>query len=164
MVRYYSEGIVMKYCIDSCSLITLKNDYRKAVFPNILSQFEELLKNRTIVSSFEVLEELKTNENDEVFILAKKYEDCFISPRTAIQTEVKRILRLYPNLIRIRERKSGADPWVIATANIYNLTVVTEEKHSGNLEYPKIPDVCKELNRKFIRLIDLFEEERLGLE
>ncbi|WP_158547144.1 DUF4411 family protein [Oceanispirochaeta sp. M1] len=149
----------MKYCIDSCSLITLKNDYRQSVFPKIWIKFEELLNNKTIVSSFEVFEELKTTEDDKAYLLASKYEDCFISPELEIQMEVKRILSIYPNLIRIKERKSGADPWVIATANIYDLTVITEEQHAGNLEYPRIPDVCDDLDCRHIRLIDLFEEE-----
>lgn len=45
-----------------------------------------------------------------------------------------------------------ADAWIIATASVHNLTVITLEKGNGNLNSAnkarsaKIPDICKQFN------------------
>ena len=40
---------------------------------------------------------------------------------------------------------SGQDPFVIAIAMVKSGTVVTEEKPTGNIAKPRIPDVCDAL-------------------
>ena len=53
---------------------------------------------------------------------------------------------------------SGADPWLVASAEIYNGTVVTfEEMPGANSKKIKIPDVCQQMN---VRCMDLYEMMR----
>ena len=42
-------------------------------------------------------------------------------------------------------KRSGGDPFVIALAMVKSGTVVTEEKPTGNIAKPRIPDVCDAL-------------------
>jgi hypothetical protein len=148
-----------KYVIDTCSFIELAHNYRKNVFPDAWNNLENLLANKTIVSSHFVFEEIKNNAGSDLTLFIDKYIDIFIEPTEEIQSEAKKILHKYPNLLRVLKRKSGADPFIIATAIILNVPIITEEKKSGDIKYPHIPDVCSEIDHKCLRLIDLFEKE-----
>lgn len=64
-----------------------------------------------------------------------------------IQFAAKKILEnpTYQLLIEDRKGIFGADPFIIAHAQISHSVLVTGEKPTGSLKRPKIPDVCKEL-------------------
>lgn len=81
--------------------------------------------------------------------------------------EVLRYLQtsgLYTNkAVNEWSRVDIADPWLIATAKVYNYTIVTNESKNGNLSLkqksnsPKIPDVCYSFG---VNCIDLYEMMR----
>lgn len=54
--------------------------------------------------------------------------------------------------------RSQADPFVIATAEILQGAVVTGEKPRGNLEVPKIPDVCDARKIRCIGFLEMLRE------
>ncbi len=151
----------MNYCIDSCSFIEVGDSYRPSVFPSIIKSIDKLIDESRVFSAYEVYEELKKQEDDIIFKWLNTKVEIFILPHIEIQRKVKYILKEYPRLIDYRTGKSGADPWIIATAIIRNLTVVTEEQFSGDLKYPKIPDVCRQEGIECIKLIDFLETEKL---
>ena len=76
-----------------------------------------------------------------------------------IQGVVAEILAAHQRLVDERRNRSKGDPFVIALATRKGFAVVTGEKASGNLQKPKIPDVCGALNVKCIGLLDLFREQ-----
>ena len=49
--------------------------------------------------------------------------------------------------------RNAADPFVIGLARARGGTVVTEETLSGNLERPRIPDVCDAVGVPWLNLI-----------
>jgi len=49
--------------------------------------------------------------------------------------------------------RNGADPFVIALARVRGGVVVTEETASGNIQKPRIPDVCDAINVPWVNLI-----------
>jgi len=149
----------MPYVIDTCSFIELKNNYRESIFPDVWRNVKELLEQKELVTSHFVYEEIKRNAGDRLFELIKQHDGIFVEPSEAIQKEAKEVLRQFPGLIRVQKRKSGADPFVIATAEVLGAPVVTEEKKSGDIIHPHIPDVCERIGLKCLRLIDVFELE-----
>ena len=76
-----------------------------------------------------------------------------------IQGVVAEILAAHQRLVDERRNRSKGDPFVIALATRKGFAVVTGEKASGNLQKPKISDVCGALNVKCIGLLDLFREQ-----
>ena len=76
-----------------------------------------------------------------------------------IQGVVAEILAAHQRLVDERRNRSKGDPFVVALATRKGFAVVTGEKASGNLQKPKIPDVCGALNSKCIGLLDLFREQ-----
>jgi Domain of unknown function (DUF4411) len=56
-----------------------------------------------------------------------------------------RVLTVLPKLLRQGDKRSGGDPFVIVLAMVKSATVVTEEKPTGNIAKPRIPDVCDAL-------------------
>lgn len=151
-----------KYTIDTCSLTKLRTVYPKDVFPSVWDKMGDLADTGILISTEEVYEELKT-QDDDVLEWADAHRNIFLELDEQIQREAINILNLHPKLIDIKKHKSGADPFVISTAIIKSCTVVTEEKPSGGPNKPKIPDVCKDFNVKCIVLLDLLRIEGLRL-
>jgi hypothetical protein len=62
-------------------------------------------------------------------------------------------------LVNPAKQRSEGDPFIIATAQVYQVTVVTGEKKTGKLNKPKIPDVCQELGIPCIGILELIKAE-----
>ena len=149
-----------KYTIDTCSLIELRRAYADDVFPAIWDRIGVLADNGVLISIEDVYEELKEHD-DNVFKWAKKHSNMFFPLDGLIQTQASKILSTHQNLIDLKKRKSGADPFIIGTALVYSCGVVTEETPSHNPNRSKIPDVCKAYNIKCIRLLELLRLENI---
>ena len=111
-----------------------------------------------IIASEEVLEELR-RKDDEVYRWARERSRMFIPLYPDIQQSVINILTNYPRLIDNRRNRSGADPFVIALAQIENCAVVTYETLSHSSNRPRIPDVCKSIGIRCISMTELFREQ-----
>ena len=150
------------YIIDTCSLTKLRRDYPQAVFPSVWNFMSDLVADRTVESIEIVFDELSVQAGDDVTAWAKERKQMFLPLDEAIQTKARDILSQFSNLIDLKKRKSGADPFVVAAAMVYECTVVTEEKKSGGPNKVKIPDVCEFYNIECITLIELLEQEGLN--
>ena len=53
-----------------------------------------------------------------------------------------------------------ADPFVIGLARARGCVVVTEERLSGNLDKPRIPDVCDAIGVRWLTLVGFVAEQR----
>jgi len=146
------------YVIDTCSIIDLRVWYPPEMAGDVWEVLGRLLDNGVVASVEEVLEELKVQE-DRVLEWAMRHRGAFLPIDVDLQRETKRILEAYPQLIDPKRRKSSADPFVIAAAQLYGATVVTEEKPSRPPARPKIPNVCQGLELECIRIVELFRRE-----
>ena len=155
-------SLFAKYVVDTSSFTSLQRTYPRDVFPGAWTLVDRLSRSGVLVSVEDVLEELK-GQDDEVFKWAKKNKSIFLPLDEPIQTEARKILAERPNLVDLKRRKSGADPFVIAAAAVYSCAVVTEEKPSGGPPKVKIPDVCKLLGVRCIPVLDMLREEGLRL-
>lgn len=146
-----------KYIIDTCSFSELKYRYSEDVFEGIWKQVLDEIEKGTIMSCEEVYEELK-KQDDDFFERFSRYKYMFIDINDEIQEELIIILKEHENILDLKKKKSGADPFVIATAKVYNCTVVTEEKRSNSTKIEKIPDVCNAYGIKCITFLDMLRE------
>ena len=149
----------MRYCIDTSSLIEAwRRSYPQDVFPGLWEQLENLASQEILVSSEEVLRELKSKE-DELYDWAKKQATLFLPTDAAVQAAAMQILSIHPGLVDVNASKSKGDPFVIAVAMVHNCAVITQERPTGNPDRPKIPTVCQYRNLRCMNFLDFIREQ-----
>lgn len=150
----------MRYSIDTSAILDgWRRYYPPDVFPPLWTKLEELIREGDLGATVEVLLELE-KKDDEVADWARRHSDLFIPIDADIQIALVEILQRFSRLVNTQRNRSMADPWVIALARVRGCTVITGEAPSGNLDRPKIPDVCRALDIRCISLLQLFREER----
>jgi hypothetical protein len=144
----------MSYVFDTGAFIDL-NSYFPDIFPAFWQNFDRAVATGDIVSTREVLRELKRHDPDHILKWAMANTGIFSIP-TADETRfVGQILSVphFQQIISARARLNGtpvADPFVIASAAVNSGTVVTQERpkpHSA-----KMPNVCDHFG---VRWLDL---------
>lgn len=149
----------MGYSIDTSGLITSwRVTHNPENHPTFWDKLDVLISNHELRASEEVLEDL-SKKDDDVYKWAKLRPDMFVPLYEEIQLAVKAMMKRFPRIIDSRKNRSGSDPWVIALAQVENLTVITFEGRTNSLEKPRIPDVCDELKIKCIDMHGLIREQ-----
>ena len=141
------------YVIDACALIDAARNYNmsKKSFSHIWAALDDLIQNGELISSTEILDELK---DDDLKAWAKQHKECFLPLTRDVQAKTTEVLTQFPTLIKIRSTgNSNADPFLIATAALQGGTIVTNERlgDSKTKDY-KIPNVCQALNIPYMNL------------
>ena len=106
---------------------------------------------------------LEIEEKDaNLYKWCKERESVICTPsEQAIQDKVTLISNTYPNLRRAGDPKRNfADPVVIAVAQHLGAAVVAHEIPAGNLNGPKIPDVCKDMKIKVRWIYHIASEQK----
>lgn len=152
----------MIYSLDTDAIIDAWRNYPIHNIPSIWNKLEHLAIDGKVKLSLMVLDEIKNTYGrdhnlrqwvkDREKILLRRLDNEF-------QSEVARLTNTYNNF-GISTGKNKADPFVVALASIENGIVVTHEKRSGNLNGPKIPDICLEENIEFIKFVDIIKREQ----
>ncbi|MBR0092477.1 MAG: DUF4411 family protein [Lachnospiraceae bacterium] len=147
------------YVMDACAFIEAAHNYNmiKKSFSHIWSTLEALIDKGFLISSTEVLDELK---DDDLKQWARNHRECFFDLTQDIQEKASEILDRFPNLIKLRSSSnSNADPFLIATAVIHNGCVVTNERLGDeNTKDYRIPNVCRALGIPYMNLRDFLDE------
>jgi hypothetical protein len=134
----------MAYCFDTSVLIECwSRSYPPDVFPGLWVKLDALIAQQEVLCADEVRVELERQE-DELAKWIKVRPQLFVPLDDAIQRATSEVLLAHPLLMKATKNRNGADPFVIATAQVRGLTVVTEEK-GGTDTKPKIPSVCAAL-------------------
>lgn len=148
-----------KYVIDACALINAAQHYNmsKKSFSHIWEAMEEMIESGELISSSEIMDELK---DDDLKEWAKRHKECFLPLTQDIQEKTMEVLRDYPNLIKIRSTSnSNGDPFLIATAALNNGTIVTDERPGDEKTLDiKIPNVCRALKIPYMNLRSFLDE------
>lgn len=158
-------GNAAKYVIDTCSLIKLSEDYPPDVFSIVWDAINQLAESGVLVSSVEVLDELRKTENkdDDVLMWAESHGTIFLPLDGFVQQKALEILATFENLVDLNKKKSSADAFVIGTAIMYACAVVTDEKPTNNLagsgHKVRIPDVCKHYKVRYLTLVEMLRAE-----
>jgi len=156
----FSQGKTI-YSFDASAILdAYARWYPMECFPSLWSKLYELAQeDRLKVISF-AFDEL-TNEDNA---LKKWCQDLKGLIHVGIEGEsiqriVRDLLAKHKKLLGEAKNRSGADPWIIALAKEQSMTVVTGEKLSGNLDKPKIPDVCADYGIRCIDIMQLIKDE-----
>ncbi len=154
---------MLKYSIDASAIIDAWVRYYPIdLFPSFWDKFEEMIINGA-GKAIEIIEREINRKDDGVtkWFKTKNLYYFFSEINDRIENSVATILKNenYQRLVEDRKGTFGADPFVIAFAQVENLIVVTGEKQSNNILKPKMPDVCKELNIECINILELMRIE-----
>ncbi len=124
---------------------------------------EDLIAKGRARAAKSVLQELERG-SDPLLKWAKAQQDLFVDEDVAMQTRAANLLAQYYDPTKPAKGISGADPFVIALADLKNpkWAVVTAEK-PGSLENPKIPYVCAQQAVPFADFLGLMRGEGWSL-
>jgi len=151
----------MIYCVDTSSLIAAWQErYPIENFPQFWDRVDSLVKDGRLISSVEVFNEMKKRSDDLHGWLKSRKDDMFRELDDEVQIEVANILQRFPRLVGDKKFRTSADPFVIALARITGHQLVTEEKLTGNLNRPNIPDVCGQLSLSTIGILQVIQREK----
>ena len=148
------------YVIDANALINAAHQYNmaKSTFFPVWEKINSMVESGNLITSVEIKDKLKDEDIDN---WAKHHSDIFMPLTEEVQRETVEVLKKYPTLIQIKSSgNSNGDPFLIATALLYNGIVVTDEKlgDTKNQKAYKIPNVCNELNIEWMGLRNFIEE------
>lgn len=155
------------YAIDTCSIVGAHKWYPKGAFGGVWSLLDELIDEGRLWVPAEVLVELEKHDGDPSHAWVKSNKDrCVAEPDDDVQASLmSQVLPLYPPQAQAKfakERAKGrADPWLVATASAYEMTVITEEERNTGTGTAKIkvPNVCDGLKIECITLSAMLERE-----
>ena len=153
----------MLYSLDTNALIDAWNEwYSTYSHPTFWVKLEELARQGKLKISDTVLWELEEIEGDALTEWCKDREGflCYPSDQ-AIQSAVGDLLNRYRNFGSTGlGAKNYADPFVVALAKQNSgCHVVTHERATGNMNGPRIPDICRSEGIPIIRLPRLVQME-----
>lgn len=142
------------HSFDTSSLLNGRRDLLPPeVFRSLWDNVEDMIAEGEIRAVDVVRDEL-SKRDDEVNSWARLQAELFVALDPDIQLATRGVLAEHPKLMGKGGGRNAADPFVIGLARARGGIVVTEEKPSGNLDKPKIPDVCDALGVRWFNLID----------
>ena len=152
----------MSYVFDNSPLSTLFKTFYRNRFPSLWVRFDHLVANGQIVSTREVLREIKDGATESLRDWAAQHQQLFTTPTAAEGAFVTRIYAIphfQQNIEQQKILKGGrnADPFVIAKAAVEQGTVVTMELLRPNAA--RIPNICGRFNIRCLSLEEFMERE-----
>lgn len=146
-----------KYIIDTSSILSQKpsEPHRRTVYKGQWEAIEEKIRDKSIVTCSEVLEEIK---DDNIKKWLHEHNCVILEIDSEIQKNVTKIVTENPKMIEFSGKSgtSSGDAFLIATAMKYELVVITEE----NKDKPnKIPKICERYGLTSVNITELCEKE-----
>ncbi|HET7311078.1 MAG TPA: DUF4411 family protein [Mycobacteriales bacterium] len=141
------------HSFDTSSLLNGRRDLLPpAVFRSVWEKVERSIVGGE-VRAVEVVRDELARRDDDVFQWAKAQDGLFMPLTEDVQQATSEVLRAHARLTGVGGGRNHADPFVIGLAMVHGGTVVTEETKRGNLESPRIPDVCEALGVPCVNLV-----------
>lgn len=152
----------MIYCIDTSALVDGWRDfYPPDVFPALWQDIEDLIDSGNLISCEEVKREI--SKGDDLETWAFKRLQMFVPLDAAIQLALSSILSHpeHSKLVKPNAIETDADPFVIATAQVKNSTVISSEKFQFDYSprRTKIPNVCRDLGVRHLSFLEFIREQ-----
>lgn len=142
-----------QYSFDSSAFIDpLKRHHPRDIFGSLWKRIDDLIDSGEIMASEFVKEEI-SKKDDDIYKYVKSKNNLFFSLDEYQQAYVDKIVNRFPRWVPVDSTRNMADPFVIALAGVFKLTVVTYEG-KGSANDPKIPFVCKEFAIPCLSFID----------
>jgi hypothetical protein len=152
----------MSYVFDNSPLSVLFRNYYPGVFRTLWQGFDSLVDTGKILSTREVLREIKDSPIESLRQWAADHRAIFATPTAEEAEFVARIYRVqhFQHNIEVKKLLNGghnADPFVIARAAVTGGTVVTMERFKDNAA--KIPNICRHFELSCITLEEFMQAE-----
>jgi hypothetical protein len=159
-----------KYVLDADVLIQAKNDFYGMDFCPAFWPWLIEAHNKGLVCSIEpICEELKQTatdeeDEDELSKWVKSEGSCLFHPLDQLTVSQLPAVATWSNSQRytpsaVSKFLGCADMYIVAFGLAHKFTVVTHEKPSESVNKLKIPDACRGLNVKCIRLFEMLRAE-----
>lgn len=149
------------YSFDTSALIDgIERYYPIANFPALWERMDELINAGRLLVSEEAWNEAMSADaplKEWCTEDGLNREACVAPTDGAIAAVAGAIASQFPKWIT-QGKKNGADPFVIAVAEVKDCTVISGETNGGRGK-PKIPYVCKERNVEHGRITDVVIRE-----
>ncbi len=147
------------YSFDTSAILNGRRDlFRPNVFAGMWANIEDMIATGSVRAVSIVSDEL-SKRSDEPYQWAKDQPQLYVPLHQEIQRATRNILAAHPRLVGNGGGRNGADPFVIALAMVNHGAVVTDETFSGNLNKPRIPDVCQALSVPCMTVMDFVEAQ-----
>lgn len=150
------------FCLDTSAFI---NPWWRMWPPDLAPRFWDdlaaLASRGGLVVSEEVREELE-RKDDELAAWARAHVPEWHPLTDEVQAVATEIMARWGRLVDSKGYRSGADPFVVATARVTGTTLVTDEG-PGDERTVKIPYVCAQLDVPCIGLLDFVRAAGLRL-
>lgn len=150
------------YCIDASSLIRLKQDLPRRVFPTVWEKMEELIRGGRLIAPDEVFREV---EKDELLgPWAKQYKKMFRRPDQEQIDAAKEVTSRFPALAKPGRFGPAADPFVVGLApleaqRLSRSLLESQVKCIVVTEDGGIRRACARLGMGCVSLVEAFERE-----
>lgn len=149
----------MLFSFDTSSLLNGRRDLLPPnVFGSVWQRIEVAIADGEVRAVDVVRDEL-SKRDDEVLRWAKRQDGLFVALDGDVQHATREVLDVHPKLMGKGGGRNEADPFVIALAITAGATVVTEETKSGNLDRPRIPDVCDALGVAWTGIVGFLQQQ-----
>ena len=137
------------YSFDTSAILNGRRDQLPpSVFSTLWQRIEAMIADGSIRAVDVVRDELGRRD-DEAHSWARAQDGLFVPLDQDVQLAAKQILLAHPAMV-----DTGADPFVIGLALARTGTVVTDESYSGNLDRPRVPDVCRAISVPCVNLVE----------
>ncbi|MBE8523537.1 DUF4411 family protein [Amycolatopsis sp. H6(2020)] len=147
------------YSFDTSAILNGRRDQLPpAVFSTLWQRIEGLIAEGTI-RSVEVVRDELGKRDDDANTWARAQSGLFVPLDQSIQIATRQILQAHPKMMGTGGGRNGADPFVIGLALARTGVVVTDETFSGNLNKPRIPDVCKAVSVPCVNLVGFVQAQ-----
>lgn len=120
---------------------------------------DALIKAGRLMAPIDVLYETK-KRSDELHSWLKARKAMFRELDDAVQVEAAQVLSRFSRLVGERKLRTSADPFVIALARVEGWQIVTDEKPTGRMHRPNIPDVCEQLGMTTFDILQVIKTEK----
>ncbi len=165
----------MSYLMDTNSFVTPSRLYYQfSMFPRYWDYIRGKIEDGIIVLLDKVRDEILApgNKDDlavwfeglEVANLINHKEQEIINAYAAVMQSIQADRCYKESAISVWSEKSTADPWLIAAAKVYGLSIVTFETRNNSLNpfkpsrQAKIPDIAEKFNVPVIDLFNMLKE------
>lgn len=162
----------MNYVFDTSILIVMFKHYYKDRFPSLWKKFEECVNQERIISVREAGKEIDKYHAVDDLTKWKLSNPSFFPPPTEKETKfITEIFSIRHFQMLVDKKKIGgnypiADPFVIAKAKFYPITVFSSEEkgtvvtmESYKLNAARIPNVCEHFDIKCFNFEDFMKNE-----
>ena len=138
--------------------------YPRENFPNLATNFEDLVAQGVVISVEEVLNELSREDRHGLAEWGDAHKKMFLRPDDCQIEKAQEIIHKYPKFLDHEKEYFDADPYIVALAMCEGCVVVHEERARNLKQHPdtipKIPDICDVYGIEDLSVLEFIKEQK----